>query len=290
MTIHRLILVISSVLVLFAVCAAAHADGILISWSANYLNGVNQEVFEEAKSTKPDDILGGNLTVLTWPDVYLLLVAANENKDDRLFIEKLIEQVSDTKVRQLTDTRRLIIWDRISTGEILFEGKGMHASDDLFSVGGRANWILRNITMNDFGHIRIVSTKEERLAIQEKWKKWFAGEEVGQYRTEYNSENGIAEISSLEALEALIISLKPSNEKEWLTKDCLESIYGLEELPDDPSSPAQLCSPDSYTLNYLAILTGVKELHDHEWWSEWWLTNKDKLVWNAERGGFDVKE
>jgi hypothetical protein len=48
---------------------------------------------------------------------------------------------------------RLIIWERISRGEILFEGQGVQIEDDLFQVAGRANWILRNLYAKNFGHV-----------------------------------------------------------------------------------------------------------------------------------------
>jgi hypothetical protein len=93
-------------------------------------------------------------------------------------------------------------------------------------------------------------------------------------------------------LEALITSLKPSAEKEALTKNCLRKMYGLDELPKEKNSPAVYCSPDTYTFSYLAMLTGDKtydEKKNYEWWSKWWAENKSKLSWNAEKAIFEIR-
>jgi hypothetical protein len=90
-------------------------------------------------------------------------------------------------------------------------------------------------------------------------------------------------------LEALIISLKPSEAKDALTKASLTLLYKLDDLPKDPNSPAHLCNPDTYTHRYLETLTGIMEKHDHKWWSEWWSKNQKALQWNAELDRFELK-
>ncbi|MBK7307805.1 MAG: hypothetical protein IPI88_12775 [Chitinophagaceae bacterium] len=93
------------------------------------------------------------------------------------------------------------------------------------------------------------------------------------------------------AFEALIYSLKPSETKELLTKDCLKKLYNLDEMPTEKGAPASFCNPDTYTLFYLGALIGEKnsdENKKYDWWSKWWEQNKAKLIWNSEKGIFKV--
>ncbi|SYZ72651.1 conserved hypothetical protein [Candidatus Zixiibacteriota bacterium] len=160
----------------------------------------------------------------------------------------------------------------------------------MFSVGGRANWMLRNMTSKNFGYIKPASSVEEQREIQNKWEKWNNGEDVAEIQVKPESEEGITEIESMEALEALIQSLKPSDQKDQYIKDCLQNVYGLETLPKEKDSPARLCDPDNYTYGYLTLITGVKDKHEYEWWQEWWSANKDKLQWNSRKERFEVKK
>ena len=269
---------------------SAIADGILLAWSSKDVTGVTERAFNEARQLSVDEILKRNLKVTSWPDTYLLMVSANAKKEDQELIKGLVSQLTNHSKAKLKDTGKLIIWERIKTGEILFEGKGFQISDDLFTVAGRANCMLRNMTRKNFGHVKPNSTREELTALQQKWTSWSSGKQVEAFQNPYaTSVKGLEEIRSLEALEALIVSLKPSGEKDKLTKACLKSIYNTDKLPTDPNSPATLCSPERYTYGYLRVLTGVKDMHDHEWWKKWWETNMSSLKWNAALGQFDVR-
>jgi hypothetical protein len=73
----------------------------------------------------------------------------------------------------LTNSADLIIWDRIQTGELTFWGHGGGSDDDLFQVSGRASWLLKELTGQDFGAIRMNTTTAERAALAEKWSRWF---------------------------------------------------------------------------------------------------------------------
>jgi hypothetical protein len=270
----------------------AFADGILISWSATNLDGMTKERFEVAQKWKTNEIIAKNLSVTSWPDAYLLLVASMQRKTDKALINGLIQQLGDKTSVKLQYTSRLIIWERIITGEILFEGKGMQIDDDLFSVAGRANFILRNITNNNFGLVDMTPTTEELTALQQKWTDYANAKFVEQYENPYDTDKeGLEEIRSLTAFEALIVSLKPSAEKETLTKNCLRKMYALDELPKEKGNPATYCSPDTYTMMYLVTLIGDKGYDDksYEWWTKWWADNKSKLTWNKEKGHFELK-
>src|SRR5258708_2150738 len=238
--------------------ARIYGDGVLISWSPDYLEGASQASFDEAKKLPVQTILDRNATARSWPDAYHLLLAANEHKNDRALLAGLVDQLTDASEHKLADTTRLIIWERITSGDILFEGKGLQVSDDLFSVGGRANWILRTITQHTFGIVRPQTPAAERKALQSRWRSWLAGEKIADLSEAYPTDiQGLSEIRSLEALQALIVSLRPSESKTRLTKECLRKLYQLDELPADPANPARLCSPDTYTTGFLSNLTDV---------------------------------
>lgn len=266
----------------------AHSDGRLISWGTKDLVGMTEARFESARSWKVSEILDKNLHVDEWPEAYLILLAANEHKDS--IMSPLLAQLDVEDETILKNTSRLIIWERILSGHILFEGKGLQIDDDLFSVAGRANWILRNITGKNFGLVKPNSTAEDLKRIKRSWVNWNNGKDVEEYQNPYQTESeGLSEIKSKQALQAIIVSLNKSPEKEALISGCLKRIYNLDKLPDDPASPANFCSPDNYSYVYLSTITGIEDKHDFKWWNKWWAKNKDKLVWNKETGQFDLE-
>jgi hypothetical protein len=269
----------------------ADGDGTLLSWGPRDVEGVTEASFNKSKSQTVDEILAKNPEVKTWGDTYLLVVGAHSHKEDKALLKGLVSQLTDSTEVELKGTSRLILWPRITKGQILFEGKGFQVSDDLYLVAGRANWILRQLTKKNFGYVEPTSTKEQLAELQQKWKRWLDGEKVEEAPSEYpTKEKGSSEIHSHEALEALIVSLKPSDAKEKLTKTCLKKLYNLDELPKEPGALGSLCNPDNYTFSYLSQLTGVTDAHDHVWWADWWKTNKSNLVWNPESAAFDIKQ
>jgi hypothetical protein len=278
-------------LIFYLFSHTVHADGILIAWSARDVPGITEQSFNAAKQLKADEILKKNLEINSWADAFLLMVGANSHKEDKSVLKGLIFQIVNKSKVELKATSRLIIWERITSGEIQFEGKGYHVSDDLFTVAGRANWMLRNLTKKNFGYVKPNTSQEGLVKLQQNWTRWLNGEQVEEYQEQYtSSEKGLEEIKSPEALEALIGSLKPTSEKEKLTKDCLKRLYNTDTLPDDPKSPAALCSPDRYTHGYLGVITGIKDKHKYDWWKNWWETNRNQLAWSREKAIFEVKK
>ena len=81
--------------------------------------------------------------------------------------------LADTTCVGLTNSADLIIWDRIMTKELTFWGHGGGSEDDLFQVSGRASWLLKELTGQDFGSIRINSGAIDRVKQQEMWLNWF---------------------------------------------------------------------------------------------------------------------
>jgi len=266
------------------------ADGILMSWGMNDIRGMTKERWDAAKTWSVSEILQNNITAESWADAYLVAVGASSKKDS--IIDKLIDQLENASITKLKLTNRLIIWERILSGDIIFEGEGLQVNDDLFSIAGRANWILRNITKKRFGFITPNSGTADIQALKGKWKQWREGKNVDEYVDPYESkEKGLDETHSLIAFEALIFSLKPSTEKDIVTKDCLKRVYHLDEMPKEKGSSAAFCNPDTYTFLYVSNLIGQKEQdekQDYQWWAKWWDKNKQKLVWNKEKGIFEI--
>lgn len=218
------------------------------------------------------------------------MVSANQHKGNQTLLKALAAQLTNNTKADLKATNRLIIWERITSGEIQFEGKGYQVTDDLFTVGGRANWMLRNLSKKNFGYVRPTTSTEDLAKLQQTWLRWLNGEKVEDVQEKYvSTQKGLEEIRSPEALEALINSLKPNTEKEKVTVDCLKRTYKVDKLPDDPSAPAAFCNPDKYAHGYLAVISSVTDKHDYTWWSSWWATNKNNLKWNSEKGVFEVK-
>jgi hypothetical protein len=165
--------------------------------------------------------------------------------------------------------------------------------DDLFSVAGRANYILRNITSKNFGFVSVKSSASDLEKIRQSWSDYLSGLKVQQYQDPCISDSvkGIKQIQSRVALEALVHSLLDSKEKELATTTCLKKTYNLEKMPKDKSSSAQYCNPDQRTIAYLGMLTGQKNNPKitNKYWINWWKKNKGKLVWSKEEGIFRVE-
>ena len=129
--------------------------------------------------------------------------------------------------------------------------------------------------------------------IQAKWLKYLADQAVEEYKPAEFKNSKIPEITSLKAVEALIISLQENPIKNQITKKCLKNVYNLDEMPSDKGSSAVYCNPDTYTYAYLAMLFGDEKKDDTKnakWWLTFWNTNHDKLSWNDEKGIYILKK
>lgn len=269
--------------------SATIADGTLISWGADDLEGMSDRRWKRATQRSSAEVLALNKSASTWPEAYEVLLGANEHREDRQFLTKLAAQVVESHPTALTKTSKLIIWERISSGQIRFEGRGYQVNDDLFALGGRANWVLRSITQKTFGYITPSSTRDDIEVIRGSWDAYISGDEPEQYQHAHTSEvEGLEELRSLAAVEALVVSLSPNGAKERVTNDCLRRVYGLDSLPSDPHSFAHMCDPDVYAKTYLSKITDVPDLHSYEWWADWWQAHKGALRWNSTTARFEV--
>jgi len=87
-------------------------------------------------------------------------------------IPALIGLLSSKKTVGLTDSADVIIWKRIQSGDLKFSGHGWVIADDLFTASGRSSWLLKDITGEAHGTIKMGSTDKDRRAVQQKWQEW----------------------------------------------------------------------------------------------------------------------
>jgi hypothetical protein len=267
---------------------------ILLSWSQQNIENYTKEMYDKAQRLTTSELLTKNLNDESWSAVFLTQNASiNNYSTDSNYLKGLANQVTNLKETILTGTSRLIIWDRIVSGDIIFEGKGLLYENDLFKVGGRANQILQNLTHKNFGYVTINSTEKDLEEIQNKWLSFLSNITVEEYTPIEYPNAKILEICSLSAVHALIISLQDNPVKNRITKNCLKKVYDLDKMPKEKGSSAMFCNPDTYTFANLAILFGdykYNETKDAKWWLKFWNKNQNNLVWNDLIGIYELKK
>jgi len=290
------ILMNKNILLLFLTFSSniSYSQRVLASWSQQNIENYTKEMYDEAQNLTPLELLSKNLNDKSWSAVFLTLNASINNfSKDSSYLRGLAEQIVNSTETKLEGTSRLVIWDRIITGDIIFEGKGLVIDNDLFKVGGRANQILQNLTTKNFGFVTINSTSNELEDLKNRWLKFLKNITVEEYKPLEYKKSKIPEISSINTVNALIISLQENSKKDLITKSCLKRLYKLDEMPKEKGSPASFCNPDTYTFSYLGMLFGDKtnnETKDAKWWKNFWDTNHNNLIWNSESGIFEVKK
>ncbi len=266
----------------------ARADGTLLFWGPKDIEGMTEKKWNAAKTQTVDQVLALNLHAKTWGDVYSVVLGGRSHLNDIALRDGLVAQLTDPTVIKLSGTRRLIIWERIAKGDILFEGIGMQIDDDLFSVAGRANWALHQIYKKKYGTVRPGATAKSLQLLQEKWHNSFAGKTVPEVQQRYPSPSkGLTELRSKAAIVALIASLKDSKKKQEYTQYCLKTFYQIDSLPPAPHA-ARTCSPDLLAQEYLESITNVTGRHDFLWWMHWCRKYLALLQWNPETAKFQT--
>lgn len=283
--------IITLLLAAFCVCPAL-SQGVLISWSQQNIENYTKEMYDAAQKLSPHELLEKNLEDNSWSAVFLTMNASvNKFARDTSYLKGLAAQVIDRSEARLEGTSRLIIWDRIISGEITFEGKGLVMDNDLFKVGGRANQLLQILTQKNFGYVTIETTDKELSELKAKWLAFLSNKPVEE-AIPVNLKNAkIPEISSQKAVQAMIVSLQSNTKKDQITKACLKNVYNLDEMPKENGS-ASFCNPDTYTYSYLGTLFGYENsdgFKDAKWWMEFWDKNKDRLAWNSDGGIYEVR-
>ncbi|WP_240642458.1 hypothetical protein [Nonlabens xiamenensis] len=269
-----------------------YSQKLLTSWSQHDIENYTREMYDNAQKLTTTELLAKNINDDSWSSVFLTLNASvNNYKENKEYLIELAKQITNIEETKLKGTSRLIIWDRIITGDITFEGKGLVISNDLFKVGGRANQLLQNLTNKNFGFVNINSTEEELTKLQERWINYLSDKDVQEFNPIEYPNAKIPEVSSLNAVEALIISLQDNSKKDAITKNCLKNVYKLDEMPKEKGSSASYCNPDTYTFGYLGMLFGdekIDEKKDSKWWLDFWTENHEKLRWNNDLGIYEV--
>ena len=87
-------------------------------------------------------------------------------------IKELIKRITNTKEIGLVGAYDLVINDRVENGDMPLE-RGEVISDDLFRISGKASYLLKEITGEDFGSAGMYATDEELIKLQQKWIKWY---------------------------------------------------------------------------------------------------------------------
>lgn len=84
----------------------------------------------------------------------------------------LICKLSNKTKIGLVNTADLIIWDRIRSGELKFYGHGGGMQEDIFTVAGRASWILNWMTGENFASVGIELTPALAREYQAAWVRY----------------------------------------------------------------------------------------------------------------------
>ena len=282
-----------TLILLTFICNTLYSQKLLTSWSQQNIENYTKEMYDDAQKLTASELLSKNLNDKSWSAVFLTLNASiNNYKTDKNYLQSLANQLTNKTETKLEGTSRLIIWDRIINKDITFEGKGLVIDNDLYTVAGRANQILQNLTSKNFGNVTISSTEKELETLKINWLNYLSDKNVEEIKLAEYQNAKIPEISSLEAVKALIISLQDNPIKEALTKKCLKNIYKLDELPKEKGSPASYCNPDTYTYAYLGMLFGHEKLDESKnakWWLTFWNDNNKQLIWNSKKGIYEVQ-
>ncbi len=84
----------------------------------------------------------------------------------------LVARLSNKRKVGLTNTADLIIWDRIVTGDLKFYGHGGGMTEDIFTIAGRASWILNELTGENFAEVHGNMTEPQSEEFKKLWLKF----------------------------------------------------------------------------------------------------------------------
>lgn len=88
-------------------------------------------------------------------------------------IPELIARVTDNTIVGLDNAYDILIWERMTDKQKSWLSYAYIVNDDLYQRSGRANFILKKISGENFGDVRIKSTPEKLQDLQDKWQKWY---------------------------------------------------------------------------------------------------------------------
>lgn len=93
-------------------------------------------------------------------------------KNYRQAFPYLIARLSEKRKIALKNTADLIIWDRIASGDLKFYGHGSCITEDLFTVAGRASWILNQLTGENFAEVYGNLTPQDAEKFKKQWTEY----------------------------------------------------------------------------------------------------------------------
>jgi hypothetical protein len=95
-------------------------------------------------------------------------------KNYRQAFPYLVARLSDKRKIGLNHTADLIIWDRIGSGDLKFYGHGGVIEEDVFTIAGRASWILNELTGEKFAVVHGNLTAEQAVQFKQLWIEYIA--------------------------------------------------------------------------------------------------------------------
>ena len=90
----------------------------------------------------------------------------------REMIPVLILKMRNKKFVGLSNYADMVIWERVRSGHMKYYGNGNVEADDLFTVAGRVNWLLKQVTGEQFGNVSMYSDNRQLRKLQQKWIQW----------------------------------------------------------------------------------------------------------------------
>ncbi|MCS7077229.1 MAG: hypothetical protein NZ455_11000 [Bacteroidia bacterium] len=270
---------------------SAHADDILGEWNVQKdIKNFSPYQYENAKSWTSKQIATMLENNTTWSQLFFLSYGARHryNSGDTSIIKELIQLVQKNRVIPMTETYKLIIWERIANGDMVFEGRGIIVDDDLFNVAGKANWILRYIYGVRFGLVKINSTQFALDELARRWTELYKGKSAGAVPEEIHNSKTLACLKDTLVLKTLIGTLNPSEKKTQYINTCLEQ-FKIKSVPKDPLVSGYYCNPDNYTIEYLNKIIELKSpLKTPDAWKRWYEANKSKIVYDEKKKKFVI--
>lgn len=88
-------------------------------------------------------------------------------------LPELIARVTDNTIVGLDNAYDILIWERMTDKQKNWLSYAYIVNDDLYQRSGRANYILKKISGENFGDVRIKSSPEKLQELQSKWQKWY---------------------------------------------------------------------------------------------------------------------
>jgi hypothetical protein len=128
---------------------------------------------EKRKQVLADDLASAKKRIVTSKDygeLFRMRFWCGENHSE--IIPWLIDSLENRTFVGFEKPHDLIIFERIQTKDLQFQGHGPVSRDDLFTVAGRASWFLKAVTGEDFGSVKPDSTAEDLAALKTRWSAW----------------------------------------------------------------------------------------------------------------------